>query len=185
MSEKLTIQHLTKSFGERTVLDGLSFSVRDGEFLSILGPSGCGKTTLLRILIGIESADGGDILKDGVSIRTAPPSRRGMGIVFQNYALFPNMTVLQNVTYALRFQPALKAKAKDIALDILEKVGLTEFLNKKPAQLSGGTSLPSSSACTYTSRTPKRFAISRSAYRCVLWLCTPPSDKSPQTCSFL
>lgn len=138
MSEKLTIQHLTKSFGERTVLDGLSFSVRDGEFLSILGPSGCGKTTLLRILIGIESADGGDILKDGVSIRTAPPSRRGMGIVFQNYALFPNMTVLQNVTYALRFQPALKAKAKDIALDILEKVGLTEFLNKKPAQLSGG-----------------------------------------------
>ena len=138
MSEKLTIQHLTKSFGERTVLDGLSFSVRDGEFLSILGPSGCGKTTLLRILIGIESADGGDILKDGVSIRTAPPSRRGMGIVFQNYALFPNMTVLQNVTYALRFQPALKARAKDIALDILEKVGLTEFLNKKPAQLSGG-----------------------------------------------
>ena len=112
--------------------------MRDGEFLSILGPSGCGKTTLLRILIGIESADGGDILKDGVSIRTAPPSRRGMGIVFQNYALFPNMTVLQNVTYALRFQPALKAKAKDIALDILEKVGLTEFLNKKPAQLSGG-----------------------------------------------
>ena len=138
MSEKLTIQHLTKSFGERTGLDGLSFSVRDGEFLSILGPSGCGKTTLLRILIGIESADGGDILKDGVSIRTAPPSRRGMGIVFQNYALFPNMTVLQNVTYALRFQPALKARAKDIALDILEKVGLTEFLNKKPAQLSGG-----------------------------------------------
>lgn len=138
MSEKLTIQHLTKSFGERTVLDGLSFSVRDREFLSILGPSGCGKTTLLRILIGIESADGGDILKDGVSIRTAPPSRRGMGIVFQNYALFPNMTVLQNVTYALRFQPALKARAKDIALDILEKVGLTEFLNKKPAQLSGG-----------------------------------------------
>ena len=138
MSEKLTIQHLTKSFGERTVLDGLSFSVRDGEFLSILGPSGCGKTTLLRILIGIESADGGDILKDGVSIRTAPPSRRGMGIVFQNYALFPNMTVLQNVTYALRFQPALKARAKDIALDILEKVGLTEFLNKKPEQLSGG-----------------------------------------------
>ena len=138
MSEKLTIQHLTKSFGERTVLDGLSFSVRDGEFLSILGPSGCGKTTLLRILIGIESADGGDILKDGVSIRTAHPSRRGMGIVFQNYALFPNMTVLQNVTYALRFQPALKARAKDIALDILEKVGLTEFLNKKPAQLSGG-----------------------------------------------
>lgn len=138
MSEKLTIRHLTKSFGERTVLDGLSFSVRDGEFLSILGPSGCGKTTLLRILIGIESADGGDVLKDGVSIRTAPPSRRGMGIVFQNYALFPNMTVLQNVTYALRFQPALKAKAKDIALDILEKVGLTDFLNKKPAQLSGG-----------------------------------------------
>ena len=138
MSEKLTIRHLTKAFGERTVLDGLSFSVRDGEFLSILGPSGCGKTTLLRILIGIESADGGDVLKDGVSIRTAPPSRRGMGIVFQNYALFPNMTVLQNVTYALRFQPALKAKAKDIALDILEKVGLTDFLNKKPAQLSGG-----------------------------------------------
>ncbi len=138
MSEKLTVRNLTKAFGERTVLDGLDFSVQDGEFLSILGPSGCGKTTLLRILIGIETADGGDILKDGVSIRNAPPSRRGMGIVFQNYALFPNMTVLQNVTYALRFQPERKAKAKEIALNILEKVGLTDFLNKKPAQLSGG-----------------------------------------------
>ena len=106
MGTKLSIEHLSKSFGGKPVLEDVSFAVNDGEFLSILGASGCGKTTLLRILIGIEGFDGGSIYKDGRDISSAHPSDRGMGIVFQNYALFPNMTVLQNVMYALKFDPA-------------------------------------------------------------------------------
>lgn len=136
--EKLVVRDLKKTFGGKTILDNISFTVQDGEFLSVLGPSGCGKTTLLRILIGIEYADSGDIQKDGKSIIDSQPSDRGMGIVFQNYALFPNMTVLQNVMYALKFQPRLKPKARQIAENILQKVGLTDHLNKKPSKLSGG-----------------------------------------------
>ena len=99
--DKLEIKNLSKSFGQSEVLHDISFSVRDGEFLSILGPSGCGKTTILRILIGLEEAESGTILKDGVDITNVPSAKRRMGIVFQNYALFENMTVLKNVQYAL------------------------------------------------------------------------------------
>ena len=96
MSEiKLQINNLNKSFGSKQILKNLNFQVFESEFLSILGPSGCGKTTLLRILIGLENADKGEILKDNKDISTIHPSKRGMGIVFQNYALFENMTVLQ------------------------------------------------------------------------------------------
>ncbi len=138
MATKLQVRGLIKRFGGKDVLKGLNFDVSDGEFLSILGPSGCGKTTLLRILIGIETADAGQIYKDGVDITSVSSSGRGMGIVFQNYALFPNMTVLQNVMYALKFRPQLKKDAKIIALDMLDRVGLTSYLDKKPNKLSGG-----------------------------------------------
>lgn len=137
-AEKLIVKNLSKSFGDREVLKDVSFCVNNGEFLSVLGSSGCGKTTLLRILIGIETESSGIILKDGVNITHAEPSARGMGIVFQNYALFPNMTVLQNVMYALKFRPSLKSSAKTIAMDIIEKVGLKEHINKRPHKLSGG-----------------------------------------------
>lgn len=138
MEIKLAVQELKKMYGGKPVLNSISFNVVEGEFLSVLGPSGCGKTTLLRILIGIEPFDSGRILKDGRDISNVQPSERGMGIVFQNYALFPNMTVLQNVMYALRFQPALKTHARQAAMDIIEKVGLTDHINKKPNKLSGG-----------------------------------------------
>lgn len=138
MATKIAVKNLLKTFGGKTILNKISFEVNEGEFLSILGPSGCGKTTLLRILIGIDWANEGTIEKDGQDITQTEPSKRGMGIVFQNYALFPNMTVLQNVMYALRFRPELKSNAKAIATDIIEKVGLTEHSNKKPNKLSGG-----------------------------------------------
>lgn len=138
MEEKLQVSRLIKTYSDKTVLNGISFTVHNGEFLSVLGPSGCGKTTLLRILIGIEPFDSGHIQKDGEEISNLPPNARGMGIVFQNYALFPNMSVLQNVMYPLKFQPKLKKNAKNIALDIIEKVGLTEHIGKKPNKLSGG-----------------------------------------------
>lgn len=138
MSEKIQVKGLVKSFHNKVVLDDISFDVKDGEFLSILGASGCGKTTLLRILMGIESADSGIIEKEGKDITYLESAKRGMGIVFQNYALFPNMTVLQNVKYALKFNKDLKGRADEIARENIEKVGLTEHMNKKPGKLSGG-----------------------------------------------
>ena len=108
--DKLVINNLSKAFGQTGVLHNVSFTVKDGEFLSILGPSGCGKTTVLRILIGLETADSGEILKDGKNITNSPSAQRQMGIVFQNYALFENMTVLRNVEYALLNSLGTKTK---------------------------------------------------------------------------
>ena len=101
-------------------------------------PSGCGKTTILRILIGLAQADGGRIYKDGEEISKLSPAQRGMGIVFQNYALFENMTVLGNVAYALKRRQETKSRAADIAREMLSIVGLQEHLDKKPHALSGG-----------------------------------------------
>ena len=141
--DKLVIKNLSKAFGKAGVLHSVSFTVKDGEFLSILGPSGCGKTTILRVLIGLENADSGEIIKDGVDITNLPPSSRKMGIVFQNYALFENMSVLRNVEYALLRSSGTKneynkAKAAEKAREMLNLVGLGEHLQKKPAELSGG-----------------------------------------------
>jgi len=136
--ESLIVKDLSKSFGSQTALDNISFQVQPGEFLSILGPSGCGKTTLLRILIGLLPADSGSIVLDGQDITNLSPDKRSMGIVFQNYALFENMTVLRNVEYAMRLRPELKASSREVALRLLEQVGLSEHAGKYPAQLSGG-----------------------------------------------
>ncbi len=138
LNTKLAVRDLTKSFDGKTVLNKLSFDLYEGEFLSVLGPSGCGKTTLLRILIGLERADGGEILKSGVDISALKSSERGMGIVFQNYALFPNMTVLGNVEYALTIKKETRSTAREIAIRTLEQVGLSDQMYKRPAQLSGG-----------------------------------------------
>jgi ABC-type sugar transport system ATPase subunit len=135
---KLEIQNLKQIFNRQEVLHGLNFTVNDGEFLSILGPSGCGKTTILRILIGLLSPTSGHIIKDGNDITAFPASKRGMGIVFQNYALFQNMTVLGNVEYALKFNKESKSNSQAIAKEIIEQVGLTEHIHKKPWKLSGG-----------------------------------------------
>ena len=138
LTPKLSVRNLNKSFDGKKVLNNLSFDLMEGEFLSILGPSGCGKTTLLRILIGLETADSGQILKGDRDISGLASSQRGMGIVFQNYALFPNMTVLQNVEYALTLRKETKKQAREIALRTLEQVGLTDQMHKRPNQLSGG-----------------------------------------------
>ena len=135
---KLEIQNINKVFEKKKVLDDVSFNVYDGEFLSILGPSGCGKTTLLRILIGLLDPDSGKLVKDGVDITSLHPSKRNMGIVFQNYALFENMTVVQNIEYALKIDKNTKKDAREKALIMLNRMGLGEHANKKPHQLSGG-----------------------------------------------
>ena len=136
--KKLSARGLVKRFDGKEVLHALDFDVLDGEFLSILGPSGCGKTTTLRILIGLLMPDEGTLTLGGRDITTAPPDDRGMGIVFQNYALFENMTVRGNVEYALKFKPELKARRREIAQGVLEQLGLAEHLDKSVRQLSGG-----------------------------------------------
>lgn len=135
---KLIVTDLYKHYENEDVLKTISFDVRQGEFLSVLGPSGCGKTTLLRILIGLEKQDSGTITKDGIEISKLSPSERGMGIIFQNYALFPNMTVLENVEYALRLKKDKKSQSRKLAMDTLEMIGMSDHLEKKPRQLSGG-----------------------------------------------
>lgn len=141
MSEKnykLAVQNLSKDFGEKEVIQNISFGIEDGEFVSILGSSGCGKTTILRILIGLIEPTSGQVLLDGKDITKALPSERKMGIVFQNYALFENMSVLQNVEYALKQNKEKKNTARKVATKLLERVGLSDHLNKKPHHLSGG-----------------------------------------------
>jgi ABC-type Fe3+/spermidine/putrescine transport system ATPase subunit len=138
MEDKLEVRDLIRVFNKQEILHRISFTVREGEFLSILGPSGCGKTTILRILIGLLPPTSGMILKGGIDITGLPPSRRNMGIVFQNYALFQNMTVLGNVEYALRVKRETRAQARERAEDIIEQVGLTEHIRKRPHKLSGG-----------------------------------------------
>jgi ABC-type Fe3+/spermidine/putrescine transport system ATPase subunit len=137
-NDKLEVKDLVQIFNKQEVLHRISFSVKDGEFLSILGPSGCGKTTILRILIGLLRPSSGTILKDGKDITSLPASKRNMGIVFQNYALFQNMTVLGNVEYALKFNREFKGESRSRAESIIEQVGLTEHIRKKPYKLSGG-----------------------------------------------
>ena len=134
----LEVQGCTVSFQGEQVLNNLSFSMGDGEFLSVLGPSGCGKTTLLRVIAGLHRPDAGRITKRGADITDAAPDKRGIGIVFQNYALFEHMTALKNVAYALRFHKQYRGREKEMAAEMLTKVGLGEELYKLPSQLSGG-----------------------------------------------
>ncbi|MBR6762164.1 MAG: ABC transporter ATP-binding protein [Clostridia bacterium] len=138
MDEKIIVRDLSVTLGKKQILDHVNFDVRDGEFLSILGPSGCGKTTILRILIGLLKPTTGRVEKDGVDITSFAPSKRGMGIVFQNYALFENMTVLKNVEYAMKIHKEKRADARETALEMLRQVWLVELANQRPHHLSGG-----------------------------------------------
>ena len=140
---KLVVKDLEMVFDGKRTLNKVSFDVQDGEFLSILGPSGCGKTTILRILIGLLNPTSGQVFKDGMDITNEPPAARSMGIVFQNYALFENMTVLQNVEYALKIRKENRSKearkqVRQRAIAVIENMGLSEHMNKMPTMLSGG-----------------------------------------------
>lgn len=136
--KKLEVVKLNKAFDKKLVLSDINFDVKEHEFFSILGSSGCGKTTLLRILIGLEKPLSGSIFKDGENITNLHPSKRGMGIVFQNYALFENMTAYKNIEYVLHSKRVASREAKDIALSLLSMVGLENHRDKYPSELSGG-----------------------------------------------
>ena len=142
-SIKLSIKDLRKEYDGKVTLNDVSFDVYDGEFLSILGPSGCGKTTILRILTGLLKPTGGKVFKDGEDITNARPASRKMGVVFQNYALFENMTVYENVAYALKIRkenrsPEAKKALHEKVVGMIDRMGLSEHIDKKPVSLSGG-----------------------------------------------
>ena len=132
----MQIQGVSKAFGATPILRELDLAVQEGELLCLLGPSGCGKTTLLRILCGIETADAGTVHLHGQDITALPPAARRFGVVFQSYALFPNLTALENVAYGLSGLP--RERVQQRASEMLDLVGLTAHMRKYPAQLSGG-----------------------------------------------
>ncbi|MPV50617.1 ATP-binding cassette domain-containing protein [Pseudactinotalea sp. HY160] len=131
-------QNLTKSFGDFTAVDDMSLTIPQGRLTTLLGPSGCGKTTSLRMLAGYLSPDSGRILIHGTDATTTPPEKRNLGMVFQSYALFPHMTVAENVAFGLKVRRVPAEARRRKALESLELVGLAHQAGKKPKQLSGG-----------------------------------------------
>ncbi|MDA8676268.1 ATP-binding cassette domain-containing protein, partial [Alphaproteobacteria bacterium] len=132
-------ENVQKSYdGESLVVKNLNLDIQKGEFVTMLGPSGSGKTTCLMMLAGFETATYGDILLDGKPINNIPPHKRGIGMVFQNYALFPHMTVNENLAFPLQVRKMSKADAEAKVRRALEMVQMVEFGDRKPAQLSGG-----------------------------------------------
>ncbi|MGQ0665302.1 MAG: putative 2-aminoethylphosphonate ABC transporter ATP-binding protein [Pseudomonadota bacterium] len=134
----LKIDRLSKKFGTFTALEDVSFEVSEGEFMCFLGPSGCGKTTLLRAIAGLDIQTAGRIEQAGCDISALPPAARDFGIVFQSYALFPNLTVYKNVAYGLENRRQAKAEVAKRVAELLALVGMPEAGPKYPAQLSGG-----------------------------------------------
>ncbi|MCX8102946.1 MAG: ABC transporter ATP-binding protein [Candidatus Bipolaricaulota bacterium] len=143
---RVALRNITKRFGTTLALENISLEVGDGELLALVGPSGCGKTTILRLIAGFETPDAGDILFNDQSVLGVPPERRGVGLVFQNYALFPHMNVFQNVAYGLKFvtsplAPPLKGEGvggRSCVQELLDLVGLKGLEHRMPAELSAG-----------------------------------------------
>ncbi|MDJ1136110.1 ABC transporter ATP-binding protein [Streptomyces iconiensis] len=134
----LRLGGLRRAFGSTTALDGLDLDIAPGELVALLGPSGCGKTTALRIIAGFETADTGELLMGGEDVTGLPANKRDIGMVFQSYSLFPNMTAAENVAYGLRVRKASKAERAARAAELLELVGLPGRDKHYPHQLSGG-----------------------------------------------
>jgi putative spermidine/putrescine transport system ATP-binding protein len=134
----VALHDLSRSFGAVRALDGLSLDIAPGELVALLGPSGCGKTTALRIVAGFESADSGTVSVDGKEVSRVPAAKRDMGMVFQSYSLFPNMTALDNVGFGLRMRKLRAGERNRRAGELLDLVGLTDQARKYPHQMSGG-----------------------------------------------
>ena len=134
----IEFRNVTKTFGGACVVDDLSLEVRDGEFIVLLGPSGCGKTTTLRVLAGLESVTSGDILIDGERVNDVPTQHRDLAMVFQSYALYPHMTIAENIGYPLRVRKLDKADRITRVKRVAAMLEIESLLERKPRQLSGG-----------------------------------------------
>lgn len=134
----ITFEKVTKSFGSNTVIENLDLEIADGSFTVLVGPSGCGKTTLLRMIAGIGPQTSGRVLIDGKDVTQIAPGKRGVAMVFQNYAIYPTMTVRDNIEFGLKNNKVPKAQRERLIREACEKVGLTQYLDRKPSTLSGG-----------------------------------------------
>ena len=134
----IEMKHIVKNYGVTSVLKGVDLGIEKGELVTLLGPSGCGKSTLLRCLAGLEEVTEGQIFLDGQEITTLEPRKREIGMVFQQYSLFPNMTVTQNTAFGLKLKKKPEAEIREKVKNMLEIVGLSEQANRYPSQLSGG-----------------------------------------------
>ncbi|MCR5766348.1 MAG: ABC transporter ATP-binding protein [Treponema sp.] len=137
-ASQVTIDHVSKKFGDFVALDDINFTIKPGEFFSLLGPSGCGKTTLLRIIAGFEFPDDGAVLFDDKNIISLPPNKRPSNTVFQTYALFPHLTVYDNVAFPLKLKKVPKEEIDKKVREYVHLVQLDQHIDKKPNQLSGG-----------------------------------------------
>ncbi|WP_175760046.1 ABC transporter ATP-binding protein [Burkholderia anthina] len=138
MSAFISFDAVSKSYGDVKVIDGLNLDINRGEFVSLLGPSGSGKTTMLMMLAGFEAPSGGKIMVDGKRVDHLPPHARNMGVVFQSYALFPHMSIADNIAFPLKMRGMSKGEIKTRVGRALEMVQLSAASNRKPSQLSGG-----------------------------------------------
>src|SRR2546428_9561694 len=134
---EVRLENLVRRYGTVTALDGLSLTIAPGELVALLGPSGCGKTTALRLLAGLEEADGGRVVIAGKDVTGLPTSRRNVGMVFQAYSLFPHMVAWENVAFGLQMRKVGAAERKKRALEALELVGLGRVTNRHAKQMSG------------------------------------------------
>ncbi|EXI62598.1 spermidine/putrescine ABC transporter ATP-binding protein [Mannheimia granulomatis] len=134
----IELKNVTKSYGSKKILKDLNLTINDGEFLTILGPSGCGKTTALRLIAGFEDLTDGSIILDGQDVSDIPAEQRPVNTVFQSYALFPHMTIFENVAFGLRMQKVPNAEIEPRVMEALRMVRLEDRAQQKPAQLSGG-----------------------------------------------
>lgn len=150
----IELRGVDKSFEDTRALEGIDLSISNGEFLTLLGPSGCGKTTILRILSGFETPDQGDVSIGGQRMNDVPPERRQVNTVFQNYALFPHMTVRDNVAFGLRMQSCPKGEIEGRVLEALRMVHLEQYADRRPHQLSGGQQQRVSIARAIVNRPP-------------------------------
>ena len=135
---EIVFKNICKSFGDTKVIENLDLTIKDGEFTVLVGASGCGKTTLLRMIAGIGPATSGELYIDGEEMTDVPPGKRGIAMVFQNYAIYPTMTVRGNIEFGLKNKGIPKADRDKLIKDAAEVVGLTPYLNRMPNQLSGG-----------------------------------------------
>ncbi|MDI9540210.1 MAG: ABC transporter ATP-binding protein [Bacillota bacterium] len=138
MSVNIRINHAVKRYGDNTIITDLSLNIKEGEFFTLLGPSGCGKTTLLRMIAGFNSIEGGDFYFNDTRINDMDPAKRNIGMVFQNYAIFPNMTVEKNVAYGLKNRKLPKQEIKETTDRFLKLMKIEEYRARMPEKLSGG-----------------------------------------------
>ena len=134
----IQLKNVRKKFGNDVVIDNLNLEIKDGSFTVLVGPSGCGKSTTLRMITGLDEPTSGDILIDGHKINDLTPGKRDIAMVFQNYALYPTMTIRENIEFGLENKKVPKEERQRRIKDICEIVGLTEYLDRKPSTLSGG-----------------------------------------------